>query len=243
MDDVFGIVFIARKPARQIVSGVEIRQDSHFEEVVPALLYFVFRPFIPTFFRHVLSSRARSQFLKLRGAAQGRNKAELNPVLRNMKKIFFRHPWLCTAAFASLLAVCASAAHPFGTPKQSDVHSASIGDLQIPSEVAVVLTRSCLDCHSNHTVWPWYSYVAPVSWMVERDVHDGRNRLNFSKWGQYTFQQREKVFADIATVVKNHEMPLPQYVVIHRQARLSDAETDIVYGWARTERRRLRLAR
>jgi len=160
-----------------------------------------------------------------------------------MKRIFLRYPWLCIGGFVSLLAVCSSAAHPFGTPKQFDGHKSSIGNLQAPPEVAAVLRRSCMDCHSNQTVWPWYSYVAPVSWLVERDVRGGRDQLNLSNWDQYSFQRREKLLADIATAVKNREMPLPQYLAVHRHARLSDTETDIVYGWARAERRKLRAAR
>jgi hypothetical protein len=107
-------------------------------------------------------------------------------------------------------------------------------------EVSKVLTRSCLDCHSNQTVWPWYSYVAPVSWLVERDVAKGRNRLNFSDWNQYSLKQREKFFSDIASAVKNQEMPLSQYTLVHRRAKLSEEEKDAVYVWARLERRKLR---
>jgi hypothetical protein len=98
-----------------------------------------------------------------------------------------------------------------------------------------------MDCHSNQTVWPWYSYVAPMSWLVERDVQSGRNRINFSEWDRYTAKQQKKLFADIASAVKNGEMPLPQYTLVHPQAKLSDAERDMVYGWARVERRKLRV--
>jgi hypothetical protein len=103
-----------------------------------------------------------------------------------------------------------------------------------------MLKHSCMDCHSNRTVWPWYSYVAPMSWLVERDVRRGRDHLNFSEWDRYTFKQREKLLADVASAVKNREMPLPQYTLVHRDAKLSDADTDLLYGWARVERRRLR---
>ena len=100
--------------------------------------------------------------------------------------------------------------------------------------------RSCVDCHSNQTSWPWYSYFAPVSWFVERDVRRGRDHMNLSEWEQYSFKQQEKLLADIASAVENCEMPLPQYTLVHRQARLSDADRDMVYRWARAERRKLR---
>lgn len=97
-----------------------------------------------------------------------------------------------------------------------------------------------MDCHSNNTVWPWYSYVAPTSWLVERDVLIGRDRMNFSNWDGYSAQKRQKLLAEIASAVKNGEMPLRQYTWIHREAKLSDAERDILYKWAGLERRKLK---
>ena len=144
------------------------------------------------------------------------------------------------AVFATLAIVCSMTVHPFGAPKQFQAQVASIDDLKLPAEITSIFKRSCMDCHSSQTTWPWYSYVAPVSWLVERDVRRGRDHMNFSQWQQYTFQQREKLLADVASAVKNGEMPLRQYTFIHRQARLTDAERDLVYQWARRERRRLR---
>ena len=64
--------------------------------------------------------------------------------------------------------------------------------------------------------------------------------MNLSEWNRYDFHRQEKLLADIASAVKNHEMPLPQYTLVHRDAKLSDPDTDLVYGWARVERHRLR---
>ncbi|MDQ2841237.1 MAG: heme-binding domain-containing protein [Acidobacteriota bacterium] len=157
-----------------------------------------------------------------------------------MKALFSRSLWLRAGGLATLLAVCSAVVHPFSLPQQVDIHSPPGDELQLPPAVASVLNRSCIDCHSNHTVWPWYSHVAPLSWLIERDVRGGRDRLNLSEWHRYTLQQRAKLLADIASAVKNREMPLPQYTLVHRQARLSDAETDIVYAWARAQRRTLK---
>ncbi len=142
----------------------------------------------------------------------------------------------------SLLAVSSVAVHPFGSVKESERQAVSAGGLKMPPEIAAVLKRSCMDCHSNRTVWPWYSYVAPMSWMVERDVRRGRDEMNLSEWNQYGFNQQEKLLADIASAVGNHEMPLPQYTLIHRDAKLSTADTDLLYGWARVERRKLKAS-
>jgi hypothetical protein len=153
-----------------------------------------------------------------------------------------RRPWLFLGGFLGLVVVCSVAVHPFGSVKQSDGGRMNVDDLAMPLEVKTLLQRSCKDCHSNQTIWPWYSYVAPGSWLVETDVRRGRDHMNLSNWPQYSFKQKEKLLADIASVVKNHEMPLPQYTLIHPGAKLSDADADILYQWARLERRKLKVA-
>lgn len=80
--------------------------------------------------------------------------------------------------------------------------------------------RACYDCHSNETVWPWYSHVAPMSWLAQRDVDEGRLKLNFSEWDR---PQREA--HESAKSVRKGEMPLWFYTVIHPDARLTAAET------------------
>lgn len=81
-----------------------------------------------------------------------------------------------------------------------------------------LMSRACLDCHSNETKWPWYAYVAPVSWLVVHDVQEGRAVLNFSEWRPG--QENESVEA-----IREGEMPLQIYLITHPEARLSDAET------------------
>jgi hypothetical protein len=157
-------------------------------------------------------------------------------------RFLFRRPWLSLAGLASLIVVSSIAVHPFGSVKRVDRHGANLNDLAMPVEVRALFARSCNDCHSNQTVWPWYSYVAPTSWMVERDVHRGRDHMNLSDWPQYSLKRQEKLLANIASTVKNREMPLPQYLLVHTSARLSDAELDILYQWARLERRRVKAA-
>ena len=76
--------------------------------------------------------------------------------------------------------------------------------------------QACFDCHSNETIWPWYSYVAPASWLAVRDTEEGRSRLNFSEWGSDRRQAADEIF----DVVKYGEMPPPQYTLIHSDARL-----------------------
>ncbi len=80
--------------------------------------------------------------------------------------------------------------------------------------------RACFDCHSNETVWPWYSNIAPVSWLVYRDVVDGRKRLNFSDWQNNRIREP----GELASAVSEGEMPPFQYLLMHANAKLSAAE-------------------
>src|SRR6478672_7737844 len=70
------------------------------------------------------------------------------------------------------------------------------GDLTAPADVKAVLRRACYDCHSNETVWPWYSHVAPVSWLVADDVNKGRRHWNFSTWNHLTPDRQAKAMRE-----------------------------------------------
>ena len=107
-------------------------------------------------------------------------------------------------------------------------------DIDAPADVEAILRRSCYDCHSHETVWPWYSRVAPVSWLVAHDVEEGRGHLNFSEWPVTDFEDRESELRDIADEIAKGEMPLGIYLVMHREARLSEAESRLLVDWART---------
>ena len=110
---------------------------------------------------------------------------------------------------------------------------------RVPAEVAGVLERSCMDCHSNRTDWPWYSNVAPASWFVVDHVNHGRRHLNFSKWGEYDQRRADNLLSDICTTAKSGFMPLDSYTLVHRSAQLSPADVKTLCDWAGEERRRL----
>lgn len=105
-------------------------------------------------------------------------------------------------------------------------------EVPAPPEVRAVLRRACYDCHSNETVWPWYSKVAPVSWLVASDTHDGRKELNFSTWNRYTSEQQAKKLKESWEQVAEGEMPLWIYMPTHREAVLSDADKALLRAWA-----------
>ena len=102
---------------------------------------------------------------------------------------------------------------------------------KIPSDVAASLHRSCMDCHSNETRWPWYSYVAPTSFIVANDVHKARRKMNFSRWADYSAKKRDHELEEICDEVSGGDMPDRKYTLIHRTARLTQQEREAICNW------------
>ncbi len=101
-----------------------------------------------------------------------------------------------------------------------------------PAEVRALLRRACYDCHSNETVWPWYSRIAPISWMVANDVRQGREKLNFSTWNRITAQKQARKLNECWKEVAEGEMPPWFYLAVHREAVLSVEDRAMVRNWA-----------
>ena len=112
-------------------------------------------------------------------------------------------------------------------------------ELQAPAPVISVLQRSCNDCHSNRTAWPWYAEVAPASWLLIDDVKDGREELNFSDWMTYTARRKARKLQEVCEQLEEGEMPLKLYLPLHPDARLSDADRRMLCDWAKSERARI----
>lgn len=105
-------------------------------------------------------------------------------------------------------------------------------EVDAPDEVKAILRRSCYDCHSNETVWPWYSYVAPVSWLIESDVRKGRKHVNFSNWDKAGSDERKEIRHESYEEVDHGEMPMSIYTLIHPDAKLSDKDKSALKDWA-----------
>jgi hypothetical protein len=108
-------------------------------------------------------------------------------------------------------------------------------EIRAPAEVHAILRRACYDCHSNQTRWPWYAHVAPVSWLVAKDVADGRRKLNFSDWGTYHVDRQETKIHEIWEEVSTGEMPLAIYRPLHPEAKLTEADRAVLGQWAHPE--------
>ncbi|HKP47508.1 MAG TPA: heme-binding domain-containing protein [Pyrinomonadaceae bacterium] len=112
--------------------------------------------------------------------------------------------------------------------------------LQVPQPVTAIMDRSCNDCHSNKTVWPWYTNVAPVSWFIANHVNEARRDMNFSQWADYDKDKQSRRLRDICEQVSDGEMPLSTYTPLHAGSKLSGDQVKVLCDWANAERDRLR---
>jgi hypothetical protein len=97
-----------------------------------------------------------------------------------------------------------------------------------PPQVSAIIARACQNCHSYRTVWPWYSRVAPVSWLVADDVSKARGKFNFSAWARMSSERSQEVLGDMCDEVKAGEMPLWYYRLMHPEAKLSGEDVTAV---------------
>jgi len=130
--------------------------------------------------------------------------------------------------------------HPFGNARVANPSKELMVSAQIEHPVLDVMQRACQNCHSEQTAWPLYSRVAPISWLIEKDVQEGRSHWNMSNWDRYSIDEREDILSRIGPMVRNRKMPLPKYLLLHPEAKLSDADVETLYQWSRQERKRLK---
>jgi len=113
--------------------------------------------------------------------------------------------------------------------------------LDVPPEVMGIIDRSCRDCHSFKTTWPWYSTIAPISWYLIRDVNEGRRELNFSEWRNYNSKRAAHKLEEMCSEVQKGNMPLKSYRLVHPAAKLSQREKELLCHWTKETRARLLL--
>ncbi|HEV8592529.1 MAG TPA: heme-binding domain-containing protein [Pyrinomonadaceae bacterium] len=106
----------------------------------------------------------------------------------------------------------------------------------VPDDVKNVLSRACADCHTSNTSYPWYSKVSPVSWWMQNHINEGRHELNFSQWATFSDKRKNRKLDEICEQVRSREMPLPSYLWIHRDSKLSDDEINLLCSWTESMR-------
>ena len=97
-----------------------------------------------------------------------------------------------------------------------------------PQEVESLIKNACYDCHSNETKYPFYAYIAPFSWSVKHHINEGRENLNFSKWGNYPAQKKSKLMEECAEMIAEGEMPMKGYVFFHPEAKLKTVQKELL---------------
>jgi len=138
----------------------------------------------------------------------------------------------------AIAAVCGSLIHPFGTGT-SGANEAIFREAHIDPKTLALIQRACQNCHSQNTKWPWYSHVAPVSWLLAHDVQQARSHMNFSQWQDYSTDDRLRLLSAVGSAVRNRAMPPQRYLLLHPEARLGDEERQQIYRWTRNERHRI----
>ena len=114
--------------------------------------------------------------------------------------------------------------------------SLSLAAVSAPDvRVTDILQRSCYDCHSNESRWPWYSQIAPISWTVAHDVEEGREHLNFSTWGNYPVDEKLHLLEELCEEIEKGKMPMGNYLLVHPDADLSEEEKVLLCQWAAKE--------
>jgi cytochrome c len=129
-----------------------------------------------------------------------------------------------TIVLSTIAAVGLAFVHPFGNPRVEPAKGLDtlLRDANMPADAKKILVNKCADCHSNETHWPGYSRIAPGSWLMERDIVQGRKHMNLSNWNELTPDQQQVLEAKIVQETRSGDMPPLQYLAIHWGARLSN---------------------
>ena len=108
---------------------------------------------------------------------------------------------------------------------------------QPPTEIAGLIKAACYDCHSHQAKYPWYSNVAPVSWMVAHHIEEGREHLNFSTWTAYSEKKADHKLEEAAEEVEKGNMPMKPYVAMHSEAKMTDEQKTALIEWFESQRK------
>lgn len=111
----------------------------------------------------------------------------------------------------------------------------------VPANVHTVLKRSCFDCHSNNTTYPWYNNIQPVAWWLNHHIHEGKDELNFSEFATYPPKKARHKLEEIGEAVTDGWMPLGSYLWIHHDARLKPEEAKLIANWAGSLQKQIQI--
>jgi hypothetical protein len=111
--------------------------------------------------------------------------------------------------------------------------------MDVPADIAMILGRSCNDCHSHQTIYPWYSNIQPSGWFLEDHILEARTKLNFSIFNTYSPKKKEHKLEEVCEEVQKAAMPLPSYLWLHGEAVLSSSDAKALCDWTKVERAKI----
>ncbi len=157
-----------------------------------------------------------------------------NPILKTKRaKIFIMKKALKWIGIILLIAFIIIQFFPKNYPENQPVtENDIITHHNVSDDIASILKTSCYDCHSNQTTYPWYSKIAPVSFLLKHDIEEGRGELNFSEWGTYDVMDKIDKLDELVEETQEGKMPLPIYTFMHGHAKLSDSQKEQIEVWA-----------
>jgi len=147
----------------------------------------------------------------------------------------FRRIARWTFVVLACLFLVAQLVRPARTNPVTDQSLSLQSQLHVDSQVSIILDRSCADCHSNNTRWPWYTNITPVSWWVVGHVNDGRRDLNFSEWGTYDKRKQSRRLDQMCELAKSGAMPLGSYTPMHSGSKLSGDDLRTLCVWTNSQ--------
>ncbi len=112
-------------------------------------------------------------------------------------------------------------------------------NLQVPENVQAILSRSCKDCHSNETKYPFYSKIQPSTWFMKDHIDEGRAEMNFSVWKNLPTTRQKRKLTEICEQIQSKTMPLPSYLWLHWDAKMSEADIKTLCDWTETEKAKI----
>lgn len=113
--------------------------------------------------------------------------------------------------------------------------------VNVPPDIQQILARSCNDCHTNKTIYPWYSNVAPVSWWMKYHIDHSKEHFNMSEFADYEPSRRVRKLEETCDEVRSGRMPLPSYLIMHGDAALTPSEIDAICAWTEAERKKIAI--
>lgn len=120
------------------------------------------------------------------------------------------------------------------TTKPIDVSTDILALTSAKPEISGILKTSCYDCHSNQPVYPWYTNIAPLSWWIKHHINEGSHHLNFSEWGTYSKKRKNHKLDECVEMLNENEMPLTSYTIIHKDAKLTNNQKNLLINWFST---------